>query len=351
MKSETMTDVLNSGSWGTIGPHSLSGARALADYCGAGYCLLTHSASAAYETLLRAFEPVHGDFIITSSFSNPMLSLVPVCMGAAPLFCDIEAESVLISSESLIKTLESSDISHVKAVVVDFIGGICPELIAVGSICKKYNLPLILNSGDAFNILYNGMPLTKYADAVICSLDASSALNIGNGGAVLTDNADIFTGASAYHHCGNSINVGSMLNLKDIIGGDFRITEFQACLVAETIPETVEIIKSRAITAAEAIKDLSCAYLIPVSNNRPTSSYSIFFNYISEKNDSISTGDYIRSMNSRGIMLQKGYSAMHRQPVFKSEYFYKMTGFTSSYCDNELKNSVFAEENYLRLDL
>ncbi len=351
MKSETMTDVLNGGSWGTIGPHSLSAARALADFCGAGYCLLTHSASAAYETLLRAFEPVHGDFIITSSYSNPMISLVPVCMGAVPIFCDIEADSVLISSESLSKTLESSDISHVKAVVADFIGGICPDLIAVGSICKKYNLPLILNAGDAFNILYNGNPLTKYADAVICGLDASSALNIGNGGAVLTDNADIFTGASAYHHCGNSINVGSTLNLKEILGGDFRITEFQACLVAETIPETVEIIKNRAITAAEAINDLSCAYLIPVSNNKLTSNHSLFFSYISEKNDGIHIGDFIKNMNNRGIMLKKGYSAMHHQPIFKSEYFYKMTGFSSGYCNNELKNSVFAEENYLRFDL
>lgn len=351
MKSETMTDVLNSGSWGTIGPHSISGARALADYCGAGYCLLTHSASAAYETLLRSFEPVHGDFIITSSYSNPMLSLVPVCMGAAPLFCDIEPGTVLISSESLLKTLENSDIYHVKAVVADFIGGICPDLIAVGSICKKYNLPFVLNTGDFFNILYNGKPLTKYADAVICSLDAASALNIGNGGAVLTDNADIFTGASAYHHCGNSINVGSMLNLKEIIGGDFRITEFQACLVAETIPESVEIIKNRAKKAAEAIKDLTSKCLIPVSNNIPTSNNTLFFHYIIEKNDGISIGDYIKNMNSRGIMLQKGYSAMHRQPVFKSEYFYKMTGFSGSYYENELKNSVFAEETYLRLYL
>lgn len=351
MKSGTMTDVLNSGSWGTIGPHSLSGARALAEDCGAGYCLLTHSGSAAYETLLRAFETVHGDLIITSSYSNPMLSLVPVCMGAAPLFCDIEPGSVLISTESLSKTLENADILHVKAVVVDFIGGICPDIAAVSKICKEFNLPLVLNAGDASNILYNGKPLTKYADAVIYNLDETSALNIGNGGAVLTDNADIFTGASAHHHCGNSINVGSKLDLREIVGGDFRITEFQACLVAETIPEAADIINSRAKVATEAVKNLACEFLIPVHHNGPTSNNSLIFHYVNEKNNGISIGDYIKSMNSSGIMLQKGYSAMHRQPVFKSEYFYKMTGFSGCYCDIELKNSIFAEENYLRLDL
>ncbi len=350
MKSKAIIDVLNCGAWGTIGPHSLSGARAFADFCGAGYCLLTHSASSAYETLLRYFELSHGNLIVTTSFSEPMLSLIPVCMGAAPVFCDIDQNSVLISSTNLSKTIENSDISNIKLVVVDFAGGICPDLTVISQICKKNNLPLILNAKDSAGMYYENKPLTKYADAVICDLGVSSAFNIGNGGAILTDNAVIFEGAFAYHHCGNNINTESPFSLKDILGGDFRITEFQACLVRETISEAAEIIKNRVKKAETVIQNLSCNCLIPVNIKRMSSHNSLFFNYINEENNGINIDDYVKNMFLNGIKLHK-VIAMHHQPIFYGEYYTKMTGYSSCLFSHNPINSSFAEANYLRFYL
>lgn len=351
MKSKTITDVLNSGSWGTVGPYSLSGARSLAERCGASYCLLTHSASAAYETLLRSFEPCHGDLIVTSSFSDPVLSLVPVCMGASPLFCDIGPDSPLISSASLLKTLSGAEAARVKAVSVCLAGGACPDLNEISDLCKNHGIPLILFSSDAPGIYYAGKPLTYYADAVVLGLDSRSALNIGNGGAVLTDNADIFTGACAYHHCGNSMDVGSKRKLNCIVGGDFRITEFQACLVAESIPETADILKNRQKAADEAIKILTCGYLVPVGANLQSTLQSLFFRYYRENNGCLSREGFIESMNCAGIGLRKGWPAMHLEPVFKSAYFRKMTGYPDCLTGDELHNSVSAGADMLRLDL
>ncbi|MDD4772472.1 MAG: DegT/DnrJ/EryC1/StrS family aminotransferase, partial [Eubacteriales bacterium] len=312
--------------------------------------LLTHSSSAVYETVLRSFEPAHGDFIIASALSDPMLSLVAVCMGVSPVFCDIEPDAVTISAKSLEETLNNIDISRVKAVVIDFPGGVIPDIAAIAMICKNRRLPLVFNAGDAFNALYDTGPLTQYADAVIYDLGSNSALNIGNGGAVLTDNPDIYTGASAYHHCGNSVDVGSSLDLKDIAGGDFRITEFQACLVEETIPEADKTIKMRAKKAEETVINLSSEYLVPVNAGKQTSDNAVFFKYISEKNDSISIDDFIEKSHQSGIILNK-VECMHHQPVFGSEYFRKMTGYADIPYKASYRNALFAEQNYIRRDL
>ncbi|MBR6548968.1 MAG: hypothetical protein IKT68_05415, partial [Clostridia bacterium] len=50
---ETLCSVVK-GQWGTIGPHFLNSSQEIAGFAGVSYGLVTFSASAALETVLRA---------------------------------------------------------------------------------------------------------------------------------------------------------------------------------------------------------------------------------------------------------------------------------------------------------
>lgn len=343
MSFEILKDVLYSGQWGTIGPHSLSDGAALADYFGAKYALLTYSGTAAYESVLRSLGVAHGDRIITASYSSPMNSLVAAVCGAAPLFIDIDIDTGMQTPDGIEKALGENN--AIKAVVADLPGGNCFDICGIARVCAQYHVPLIVNAGSSLKTSFDGKPLTAYAYAVVCDLEPY----IGRGGVVFTDNYDAYIGASAYHNCGRPIGAGSTLNFDDIIGGNMRITEWSACLIAPALDNAdAETLRCRNAAVAAILKYTS-DFLVPVYGcaGSVSSCEAVIFRYDSEKNNGVSAAEYVKKSN----VFYSGYAAMHRQPVFRSDYFRRMTGFDGTYSDDTFENSISAEQCYLWLKI
>lgn len=222
--------ILDSGVWGTIGPHSLSGAAALAACVGATYGLLCHSADAAYESLLRAFGCAHGDSVAMPCVCSPSHVLIGVITGVMPVFCADMAVSAMPDPDAF-EALLTPDI---RVAVVDFPTE-CDEidtesypLDRLFDVCHRHGVPLILDAGGVITAKWHGQALVKYADAVVYSFGKGSQLYAGMGGLVATDSPDVYSGAFAYHNCGRSPGEGCTLNFDDIVGGDFRVTEWTA---------------------------------------------------------------------------------------------------------------------------
>ena len=223
------TDILESGVWGTIGPRSVEAADKLAAFFGGKHGLLCHSADAAYESVLRAVGCAHGDRILTTDLCSPSHVLVAACTGASPVFCPADNEiPSLPDPDALTEYLTDG----VRAVVADFTFE-CDHtdlypLDRLCAVCRAHNVPLVLDAGGCVTAKWRGEALTTYADAVIVGFGKGSELYAGMGGLVATDSADMMAGAFAYHNCGRAPGDGCTLNFDDIVGGDFRVTEWTA---------------------------------------------------------------------------------------------------------------------------
>lgn len=233
-------EVLNSGVWGTIAPHSVAAAKALAEVTGAAHGLLCHSETAAYEAVLRYLgaslsELPHGDVVLVGEKSVPTDSLNALCVGATPLFCPVCERCGMISPKSLGECLEHAPLP-LRAVVLDYHADRAGEypLDAVSAVCREHHVPLILMAGGHIGAYHDGKPLTSYADAVIYTLGEGSAVDAGGGGLVMTDDQALWMGAFAYHNCGRTPGAGCSLVMDAIVGGDMRATEWIA-VVAEEI--------------------------------------------------------------------------------------------------------------------
>ncbi|MCQ2428862.1 MAG: DegT/DnrJ/EryC1/StrS family aminotransferase [Clostridia bacterium] len=222
-------DILDSGVWGTIGPRSVSAAAALASFAGASRGLLCHSADAAYESLLRAFGCAHGDKIVTTDLCSPSHVLVAVCTGTAPLFCPADEEIPCLPDPDALDVLLTDG---VRAVVADFASEQADTdrypLDKLADVCRTHRVPLILDVGGCLKAKWRGQPLTAYCDAAVFNLGKGSELYAGMGGLVATDSEEIAAGAFAYHNCGRGPGDGCSLNFDEIVGGDFRVTEWTA---------------------------------------------------------------------------------------------------------------------------
>lgn len=230
-------EILASGGWGTINPHSVSAAAALAKYVGAEYGLLCHSADSAYESLIRQFGAAHGDAIVAGEVSVPSDSLIAVITGAKTVFAPVCENCGMIRPKGLEEILSAN--KNVKCVVVDIVPEVLDryKLDKVFAITRAAGVGLILNAGGAFSARWNGTPLVKLCDAVLYSCEEGSEIYCVKGGFIATDAEPVFSGAFAYHNCGRSFGEGCSLEIDGIVGGDFRVTEFTA-VIAEEILDT-----------------------------------------------------------------------------------------------------------------
>lgn len=236
-------EVLESGVWGTVGPYSVSAAKALSEYTGGKFGVLCHSTDAAYEAVLRHFgarlaDMPHGDVTVVGEMSVPADSLVALCVGSTPEFCPVCDKCGMISPKALDETLKNAT-SPVRAVVVDYIAEKGDEypLERVLEICRSHEVPLILNLGGHIGVRHGGKALTALCDAVIYSLGEGSAIDVGMSGLIVTDSETIQQGSFAYHNCGRGFGEGCSLVMDNILGGDLRVTEWTA-VAAQTILES-----------------------------------------------------------------------------------------------------------------
>jgi dTDP-4-amino-4,6-dideoxygalactose transaminase len=240
-------ETLDSGVWGTIGPHSTAAAKALADDTGAAYGLICHSESAAYETVLRYFGAVlcnlpHGDVVLVGESSMPGDSLGAICVGATPLFCPVCETCGMIRPKGLEEILDTAPVP-IRAVVVDYFAerpvAEKYKLDVISRLCHDRGVRLILMAGGCIGARHGDKPLTAYADAVIYSLGQGSAVDAGGGGFVATDDPTVWGGVFAYHNCGRTPGAGCSL-VMDNIGGDMRVTEWIAVVVEEILSQNAK---------------------------------------------------------------------------------------------------------------
>jgi len=295
-------EVLFSGRWGTISPKSVEAQAAIAEFMERKHGLCLHSANAALEALLRSLDIGYGDEVVVASYGNAMDSMAVSCIGAKPVFCDIDYDRCTISVESV----KESITEKTKAVIVNSYAGDCGDLDELSRICKDNNMYLIENVGD--EIVINKQPT-----ATVMDIGAKSSLNTGVAGALVTAIDDVYNAFYAYHNCGRSPFATDNLKVQDFVGGNMRIAEWQSSLVAFNI-EKYEYKTEETERLAKELENESFK-VMRVFHDRA------LFVYNGSNID-----DYVTLLNKKGIKADKRFTAMHKEPFFKSDYFKKLTG-------------------------
>lgn len=334
--------------WGTIGPEFVQSGKAMAAYCKTAYGLTVFSASAAMETVLRAMNIGFGDEVIVASYSNPLDSMVTSAVGAAPVFADVCGETLTLTCEQI----EKCRTVKTKAVIADLPAGNACDAKSLSAYCRNHHLYLIINMDDSFQTEFEGVPIAKYADAAVADLSQGKALSIGEGGAVLTDNEELFHLFFAYHNCGRPFGEGCTLAFDELIGGDLRIAEWQACLIAGRLQEAERIARQRQLRAEKLIEKLDDSFRPVEGVSGGASSFSGLL--LRCRPDSAGVNTLQKAMarlQDLGVHGAAYYPVMHRQPFFTSPCFIKLTGRESLFDDRDYENSISAAATVIYVGL
>jgi len=213
--------------------------EALCEYTGSQYAITFNSATSALHGAYFAAELENGDEVITSPLSFVATSNMLLEVGAKPIWCDIKADGNL--DEKLIESLITP---KTKAIVPVHFAGKAVNLDKIHQIAKQYQLLVIEDSAHALGSTYNGKKIGALSDMTIFSFHAIKPITTGEGGAVMTDDAEYASRLRLFRSHGI---LKQKLWHSDMItmGHNYRLTEIAAALGISQLKKIDTFIQKR----------------------------------------------------------------------------------------------------------
>ena len=177
-----------------LGPEVAELETALASFCGAAHCVAVSSGTDALQIALMAEEIGRGDAVFLPAFTYTATAEVPLVLGAAPVFVDVDPHTFQMDPAHLaarIAAVRAAGKLRPRAVIGVDLFGQPADWPAIAAIAAREGLFTLDDLAQSFGCTLHGRALGSAADATATSFFPSKPLGAyGDGGALFTESAE-----------------------------------------------------------------------------------------------------------------------------------------------------------------
>lgn len=222
---------------------------------GAKYAVATTSGTCSLLASLAALGIGAGDEVIVPGYTFIASISTIMLAGAIPVLAEID-ESLTID----VTKIESLITPKTKAILpVHMLGNPC-NLDAIMEIAKKHNLYVLEDCCQAVGASYKGKRVGTYGNIGAFSLNVFKTISTGDGGAVITNDENLYERAFGYHDQGHKPNrLGVEVGNRSILGMNMRMNELTgAVALAQTrkLDEILETLRYKKKMLKDLLSDL-----------------------------------------------------------------------------------------------
>ena len=212
--------------------------KSLAEYFGVKYAVAVDTGTAALHLAVLACKIGKGDEVIVPSHTFASSANCAIYAGATPVFADIDIRTLNISPNEI----EERITDKTKAIVpVHYCGHPC-EMDRIMEIAENHNLAVIEDACQAHGASFDGKQVGTFGKVGCFSLFANKTITTGEGGIILTNEADIASQCHILKQHGRKER--SVFTHKEI-GFNYKITEITAALGIEQLKKLPKFSKKR----------------------------------------------------------------------------------------------------------
>lgn len=316
-----VNEAIASGMNWALGPQIPTFEKMIAEYLGTRYCLTFNSGTSALHAALLAYGIGAGDEVIVPSFTFIATANAPKFVGSTPVFADIEDTTFGLDPLDV----EAKITPRTKAIIPVHYGGAPCQIRELKKIADDHGLILIEDAAEAFGTRIGDKKVGSIGDSAIMSFCQNKIITTGEGGAVVTDNRDLFEKMKLIRSHGrpDTVDYFATTEVLDYIslGYNFRISSMTAALGISQLKKIDHIISQRRKDAGyyrKGLCSLSCVYVPPEGpDTYPV--YQLFSIKAKKRND------LMKYLENKGIMTK-----IYFPPVHKTHYYQKVLGYTCS---------------------
>lgn len=311
-----ISDAIQSGVNWAIGKYTTEFEDKIASYIGAKYCVTFNSGTSALHASLLAHGIQKDDEVIVPSYTFISTVNSPLFVGAKPVFADIEDNTYGLSPEDV----ESKITKNTKAIIPVHYAGMPCDIKEIKDIADDHNLIVIEDNAESFGASIDGRKVGTYGDSAMVSFCQNKIITTGDGGAIVTDNRDIYEKLKLIRSHGrldteNYFDTNAYMDYVTL-GYNFRLPNILSALGVAQMNKIDEIIALRKKAAEYYNKRISeeiPEVILPVKPAGYDFVYQLYPIRVQER-DAL-----MEYMKMNGIMTKVYFTPVH------TSYFYKNT--------------------------
>ena len=325
--------VLDHGAY-IMGPEIAALENRLRDWTGAKHNITCSSGTDALLLTLMGLGLKAGQGVIVPSFTFAASAEVMPCMGAVPVFAEIEGNSFNLNPEKLSAALAAGKGAGIDVVGIIGVGlfGQPANYSAIKTFANDNGLWLVDDAAQSFGAALNDQPVGQLADVTCTSFFPAKPLGAyGDGGAVFTDDAKI---AEIVRSCRvHGMGQNKYENVR--IGMTGRLDSIQAVVLDAKLDIFADELDLRQQAADRYAAVLGHLVDVPVLSCGATSSWA---QYVIKLPRGTDRATLIQKMETAGVPTAIYYPVpMHQQPPYAQ---YPVSGcnlpVTMDLCDRVL---------------
>ena len=321
-EEKALIEALEAGQWGTLGKRALEFADRFAEYIGVEKVICVNTGTQALELLLRACGIGRGDEVIVPPYTFVATVSAIAWVGAMPVFADVDADTGCLDPASVQKCITT----RTKAILAVHVAGRPCDMDALSAIARNAGVYLLEDAAHAHGSEWKGRKAGSLADGAAFSFQSSKVLTGGEGGAVATNNEEIWARAWQYHNSGRAIKGGGELGGVVLMGTNGRMAEWEAAILLKQLERLDAQCTRRAEGAAilEAMLRGTPGISLSPHDERITAWSGLLYQF--RWNGASPRSEFIQKLRERGLPCSAGYPALYRMGMLRDASFERSTG-------------------------
>jgi dTDP-4-amino-4,6-dideoxygalactose transaminase len=349
---ESLNEVLESRVWG--GYHEKVGEleRRFAEFHGAEYGIATANGTVSLEIALAAAGVGPGDEVIVPPVSFVASATSIARIGAVPVFVDLDPQTLNLDPSKVVESIGE----RTRAVVVVHFAGHPADLDALTELCTQHGIAMVEDCAHAHGAEWRGRRVGSFGHFGSFSFQASKNMTAGEGGILVTNDADLAEHARSISNQGR--RTGGAWYEHARLGTNARLTGFQAALLLnqlERLPQEVAARMERAAHLRQGLKEIGGLVPTPeVLDERVTAhAYHLFsMKYDESAFGGVSRERFVEALNAEGVPVTTGYPyPLYHNQLFKQHaHVVKPCPVAEEFCKRSVwlpHNALLADESWI----
>lgn len=307
-------DVVASGKW-WYGEHVSRFEQEFAQFQGASHAVSCTSGTTALEVAMEALGIGPGDEVLVPPYTFVATASAVLRVGATPIFVDVD-DTWCMDSEQI----EAAITPRTKLIVPVHFGSCVAAMDRINAIAEAKGIPVLEDACHSWGSQWEGRGTGTLGIGGVFSFQMSKNLTAGEGGAIVTNNAEFAEVCQSITNCGRTEGAAWYHHVR--IGTNARLTELQGVLLRTQLTRLASQTATREQNASILTETLSqIPGLIP-QPGRPQMTrraYHLYALRIDERSFGCSRQRFVEACQAEGLPISAGYPLpLYAQPLFQN---------------------------------
>lgn len=349
---QALNGVLESRIWGGYHESVKDLERRFAAFHGAEHGIAVANGTVSLEIALTASGIKPGDEVIVPPITFVASATSVARVGAVPVFVDIDPQTLNLNPE----LVEQNITERTRAIVGVHFAGHPIDLDRLVELCRQRKLALIEDCAHAHGAQWHDQRVGTFGSFGSFSFQASKNMTAGEGGMLVTNDAELAERARAISNQGR--RTGGQWYEHQTLGTNARLTGFQSVLLLnqlERLPQQLATRMQRAAQLREKLTRIDGLSPTPAMLDERVTvhGYHLFsMRFDSASWRGASREQIIEALQAEGVPVTAGYP----HPIYRNDLFDSHAHVVhpcpeaESYCETSIwlpHNALLADESWI----